>query len=173
MFAFNFLFIFSHAQESIPASIYDFKVKAEDGSVIDFAQYKGKKILIVNTPLEGDGNPYYAELENLYKQHSNNLVIIGFLDRDFGVAPGSKKVPDQLHRDYNVSFPLSAMITVRGGNMAPIYKWLTSKKYNKLKDNEVQWDFQKYLINEQGSLVAVFDPELRPADKEIVSAIEK
>ena len=168
----NFFFFFANAQENIPASIYDFKITAQNGGSIDLAQYKGKKILIINTPLEGDGNPYYSELETLYNKYKDRLVIIGFLDDNFGTPPGSKKDANPVRRDYNVSFPLAAKVMVRGENMAPVYKWLTNQKYNKLKDNEVKWDFQKYLINEQGSLVAIFDPKLRPNDPKMIAAIE-
>jgi glutathione peroxidase len=169
----SFLSFFAHAQDNVPASIYDFKVAAFNGSTIDFSQYKGKKILIVNTPVEADYNPQYAQLEALYSKHKDNLVVVAFLDDDFAIAPGSKKYTTVIDKDYHVSFPLAAKVLVRTNNMSLVYKWLTSKQYNKLKDNEVKWDFQKYLINENGQLIAVFDPKVDPSDPRLVSAIEK
>lgn len=162
----------AHAQQDIPKNIYDFKVTAQNGGTIDFAQFKGKKILIVNTPSEADDNPMYAELDAMYKKYQDKLVIIGFLDEDFGTPPGSKKAATPANKTYSVSFPLASKVLVRGDAMAPIYKWLTEQKYNNLKDTEIKWDFQKYLINESGVLVAVFDPKIRPSNPQLIAAVE-
>lgn len=171
---FSFVFFCAHAQDNVPASIYDMKIPAANGSTIDLAQYKGKKILIVNTPYEGDGNPYYTELEKLSAKYKDKLVVIGCMERDFGIEPGSNKIPDQrIKRNYHVTFPTSALITVRGGNMPQLYRWLTMAKYNKTKDNEVAWDFQKYLIDEQGNLAGIYDPEMWPNNPQLIAAIEK
>lgn len=159
----------------VPASIYDFKVKALDGSTIDFAKYKGKKILIVNTASQCGNTPQYAELEAMYKKYKGKLVIVGFPANDFGAQePGSdKEISAFCTKNYGVTFPMASKITVKGDAMAPIYKWLTSKQYNKLKDSEVKWNFQKYLIDEKGNLVAVFAPGMKPSNPDIVSAVEK
>jgi glutathione peroxidase len=171
---FNLFFLSSFAQDNVPASIYDFKVAAQNGGTIDFAQFRGKKILIVNTPSEADNNPYYSELESLYAKYKDKLVIVAFLDNDFLVAPGSKKsTQPRGEKHYNVSFPMASKVLVRTDQMAPIYKWLTNQKYNKLSDNEVAWDFQKYLINEQGSLVAVIEPRVRPQSPELTNLLDK
>src|SRR4051812_34919238 len=118
----NFLFLFAQAQDASVKSIYDFKVPAQKGGTIDFAQYKGKKILIVNTPTNRDNNPHYAELESMYQQYKDKVVVIGFLDEDFGTAPGSKKPTTVPEKKYNVTFPLAAKVMVRGSDMAPVYK---------------------------------------------------
>ena len=169
---FSFLFFAAEAQETIPASIYDLKVPARNGGVIDLAQYKGKKILIVNTPTETFFNPKYTELESFYKQYKDKVVVIAVLDDDFGPAPGDSKVHSPANKDYKVSFPMSAKVFVKGDNMTPVYHWLTEMKYNHLKDTEVKWDFQKYLINEKGQLVAVFDPKVKMNSPDVLAAIE-
>jgi len=168
----NFLFFIATAKtDNVPASIYEFKVKALNGSTIDFSQYKGKKILIVNTPERADFNMQYAELEKLYQQYKDKLVIIGFITNDFQVEPGSAK--NDRPRNYPVTFPLAAKVLVRGDDMAPIYRWLTEKQFNHLQDSEIQWDFQKYLIDENGRLVSMFEPTTRANSKNITGAVEK
>ncbi len=163
----------SQAKERIPKSIYGFKVQGLDGKTIDFSKFKGKKILIVNTPSEADTRPQYAELEALYQKYKGKLVIVGFLDDDFGPPPGSKKEVDFSKKNYHVTFPMAAHIVVAGNNPAPIYKWLLNSKYNKHKDTQIKWDFQKYLLNEQGELVADFEPNTHVTEKEVIDAIEK
>ena len=173
---FKLMFLFTPIKgETIPASIYDFKVKSIEGGVIDFAKYKGKKIMIVNTASQCGNTPQYAELEAMYKKYGNKLVIIGFPANDFGAQePGSnQEIKEFCTKKYAVSFPMAAKITVKGDEMSPLYQWLTQKKYNNLKDSEVTWNFQKYLINEKGELVAVFDPRTKPSSADIVSAVEK
>jgi len=172
-FVLNFLSFFAYAQESIPASIYDFKIAANHGGVIDFSQYKGKKILIVNTTSRDEYNHQYADLEATYVKYKDKLVVIGFLTEDFLIAPGSKKNVFTGNKVYGVSFPLAAKVLIRGDNMSPVYKWLTEQRYNKYKDTEVKWDFQKYLVNEKGELVAEFDSKIMSSNPVIVAAIEK
>lgn len=172
---FNFLFLFAVPKETVPKSIYDFKVTALDGSTIDFAKYKGKKILIVNTASECGNTPQYAELEAMYKKYGSKLVIVGFPANDFGAQePGSnKEIAAFCKKEYSVTFPMAAKISVVGDAKAPIYQWLTEQKHNGYKDSEVKWNFQKYLINEKGQLVAIFAPRTKPNDAEVVAAIEK
>ena len=170
----RFLFIFPPANDVVPTSIYDVKVTAVNGSTIDFAAFKGKKILIVNAPIEADNNPQYAQLEALYQKYKDKLVIVAFLADDFGTAPGSKKGETaNIEKHYNVSFPMAAKVLVRGDDMHPVFKWLTEKKHNGYMDSEVAWNFQKYLINEQGKLVAVFEPTVKAYNPALTAAIEK
>ena len=176
MIMFSFLSLYAAAKSgSVPASIYDFKVTGLMGGHIDFAKYKGKKILIVNTASKCGNTPQYADLEALYKKYKNTLVIIGFPANDFGKQePGSNlEIAEFCQKNYSVSFPMAEKITVKGDDMAPIYQWLTEKKYNNFQDSEVKWNFQKYLINEKGQLVAVFDPRTKPNSPEVIAAIEK
>jgi glutathione peroxidase len=172
----KFFFFFAPPKtQDIPASIYDFKVEGLTGGTIDFAKFKGRKILIVNTASECGNTPQYTELEAMYEKYKGKLVIVGFPANDFGAQePGSnKEIAEFCHKNYSVTFPMASKITVKGNDKAPIYVWLTNKKYNNLKDSDVKWNFQKYLINEQGELVAVFAPGMKPSNPEIVSAIEK
>jgi glutathione peroxidase len=156
----KFFFFFTPVKQDIPKSIYDFKVTALNGNTIDLSDYKGKKILLVNTPINADYSRQYAELEALYQKYKNNLVVIGFLAQDYAIPPGSHQDGNPAEKNYNVTFPLAAKTIINGENMAPIYKWLTGKQYNQLKDTRIKWDFQKYLINEKGELVAEFDPKI-------------
>jgi glutathione peroxidase len=169
----NFLFFTAHAQENIPASIYDFQVVAHKGGTIDFSQFRGKKILIVNTTSRDANNRQYAQLEATYQKYKDRLVIVGFLTNDFATAPGSKKDEPTGNNVYNVTFPLAEKVLVRTDKMAPIYKWLTEKKYNKLQDTEVPADYEKFLINEKGQLVAVFTIKDVATGQKITAAIEQ
>lgn len=159
----------------IPASIYDFKVAALDGGTIDFSAFKGKKILIVNTASKCGFTPQYEELEKLYETHKDNLVIVGFPANNFMYQePGdSKQIAEFCQKNYGVTFVMAAKISVKGKTMAPIYQWLTNKDYNHFDNTSVSWNFQKYLIDEKGNLVAVFSPKTKPLSDEIVKAIEK
>ncbi len=171
--AFLSVFFFcSNAQDAVPGSIYGFHIAAANGGTIDLSAYKGKKILIVNTPIELDNARQYSELEELYQKNKDRLVIIGVLANDFEIEPGSNK-GSLAHREknYRVTFPLASKLLIRGPEMAPLYKWLTEMKYNNLKDTEIKWDFQKYLINESGKLVAVFDPKIKANSPEIAAAL--
>ena len=173
---FKFFAFFAPKNEAIPKSIYDFKVTALDGtSTIDFSKFKGQKIMIVNTASECGNTPQYADLEKMYEKYKGKLVIVGFPANDFGKQePGSnKEIAAFCSKNYSVSFPMAAKITVKGEDMAPIYHWLTEKKYSGLKDSEVKWNFQKYLVNEKGQLVEVFAPGMKPTSPEIITAIEK
>ncbi len=169
-------FLFTPAPSvDIPKSIYEFKVTGLDGKVIDFSAFKDKKILIVNTASKCGFTPQYETLEKLYEQYKDKLVIIGFPANNFLFQePGSNdKIASFCQVNYGVTFPMAEKISVKGRSMAPIYHWLTQKVYNGYSDNKVKWNFQKYLINEQGQLTDIFTPSTKPDSKEILSAIEK
>ncbi|MFM2387959.1 MAG: hypothetical protein RL660_2716 [Bacteroidota bacterium] len=163
-----------NAQE-VPASIYDIKVEGLDGGTIDLSQYKGKKILIVNTASKCGYTPQYADLQKLYDQYKDKLVIIGFPANDFLMQePGSNgDIATFCQKNYGVTFPMAAKITVKGKNMHALYLWLTQKQYNGVADSKVKWNFQKYLIDENGKYVAMFDPGTNPMSEEIIAAITK
>lgn len=161
-------------KSDVPSSIYDFKIEGLEGQTIDFADFKGKKIMIVNTASKCGLTPQYEGLEALYQKYKDQLVIIGFPANNFlSQEPGNnEEIATFCQRNYGVSFPMAAKISVKGKDMAPIYKWLTNKEFNKLKNSSVKWNFQKYLIDEQGNLVEVFAPTTKPDDPSIIQAIE-
>ncbi len=165
----------SQPKTDIPKSIYDFKVAGLEGGEIDFAQFKGKKILIVNTASKCGLTPQYEELETLYKKYSDKLVIIGFPANNFmWQEPGDNdKIAEFCKRNYGVTFLMAAKISVKGNDKAPIYHWLTNKRFNNFEDSEVKWNFQKYLIDEEGNLIAHFAPKTKPLDESIIQLIEK
>lgn len=161
--------------QDIPKSIYDFKVEGLSGVEIDFSQFKGKKIMIVNTASKCGLTPQYEALEKLYQQYQDKLVIIGFPANNFmSQEPGTNDdIATFCKKNYGVSFPMAAKVEVKGQNMAPIYVFLTQKKYNKLKDNSVKWNFQKYLFNESGEMIAVIAPTTKPDEKEVIDLINQ
>jgi glutathione peroxidase len=161
--------------EAVPQSIYDFKVESLTGGTIDFSAFKGKKILIVNTASQCGNTFQYGELEKISKKYKDKLVIVGFPANDFGhQEPGNnQEIAEFCTKNYSVTFPMAAKISVKGNEMAPIYHWLTEKKYNGYKDSEVTWNFQKYLIDEHGKLVGIFEPGMSPMRSFVIDAIEK
>jgi glutathione peroxidase len=171
---FKFLFFAPPEKDTIPSSIYDFKVEALDGGTIDFAKYKGKKVLIVNTASECGYTPQYEGLEALYKKYKGKLIIVGFPSNDFGgQEPGSNaEIASFCKKNYGVSFPMAAKVTVKGNNKTAIYQWLTEKKYNGFADNNIKWNFNKFLIDEKGNLVAYYG-STKPEDAELIKAIEQ
>ncbi|MEN9302346.1 MAG: Glutathione peroxidase BsaA [Bacteroidota bacterium] len=156
-------------------SIYQFKVKDIEGKTFDFSSLKGKKVMIVNTASKCGLTPQYEKLEALYKKYQNkNFVIIGFPANNFmGQEPGNdQEIAGFCQKNYGVTFPMMSKISVKGKDMHPVYKFLTQKAKNGLEDSEVQWNFQKYLIDENGFLIKVVAPRTLPDDESIVKWIE-
>ena len=157
-------------------TVYNYKVDAIDGGKINLADYKGKKILIVNTASQCGNTPQYADLEKLYEKYKGKLVIIGFPANNFHAQePGSnKEIQEFCTKKYAVTFPMAAKISVKGDEIHPLYKWLLAEsKAKHFQPEEVTWNFQKYLIDEKGNLVAVFAPKTQPFADEVIAAIEK
>jgi glutathione peroxidase len=156
-----FLMTISLAGFAQTSGFYDFKVKTLEGGVFDFSTLKGKKVIIVNTASKCGNTPQYKDLEETYEKYSGDLVIIGFPANNFaGQEPGSAaEIRKFCTENYGVTFPMMAKISVKGDDMAPLYRWLTSKEKNGVMDSEVQWNFQKYLIDENGKLAAVVNPK--------------
>jgi glutathione peroxidase len=162
-----------NAQEN--KSIYDFKVADIDGQPFDLSTLKGKKVLVVNVASKCGHTPQYAQLEELYKKYSsNNFVIIGFPANNFmGQEPGTnKEIKEFCTLKYSVTFPMMAKISVKGKDIDPLYGWLTSKAQNGVVDAPVKWNFQKFMINEQGQVVDFAAPGDKPFDEKIISWIE-
>lgn len=151
-------------------TIYQFKVTDLNGKEFDFASLKGKKVLIVNTASECGLTPQYRQLQSLYNEFEDkNFVIVGFPANNFGAQePGSDaEIATFCEQNYGVTFPMMSKISVKGKDMAPIYEFLTKKSLNGLTDSEVEWNFQKYLIDESGHLVKVISPRTLPDAAEI------
>jgi len=162
-------------QEVISAeTIYQFKVTDLYGKEFDFASLKGKKIVIVNTASECGLTPQYKDFEAIYKKYKNlNFVIVGFPANNFGSQePGSnEQIAKFCQQNYGVTFPMMSKVSVKGSDKHNVYKFLTQKSKNGLQDSEVEWNFQKYLINEKGELVKVLSPRVLPTDPIIVDWI--
>lgn len=157
-------------------TIYQFKVEDLSGNTFDFASLKGKKILIVNTASKCGYTPQYEQLEALYKQYkAKGFVIVGFPANNFASQePGTNKEIETFCKlNYGVTFPMMSKISVKGDDMSPIYKFLTQKSKNGLKDSKVEWNFQKYLINKKGELEEVYLSKVTPMDEKIVNWIKK
>jgi glutathione peroxidase len=154
-------------------SIHTFSVKALDGSSINFADFKGKKILIVNTASKCGYTPQYKDLQALYEKYKDKLVIVGFPANNFmSQEPGtSTEIQEFCTKNYGVSFPMAEKISVKGDDMAPIYQWLTQKAKNGVLDASIKWNFNKFLLNEKGEMIAKFDSGTKPMDEDIVGKL--
>ena len=161
------------ATSSVAKSIYDFKVEALDGGTIDLSKYKGKKILIVNTASKCGFTTQYEGLEALYKKYQDKLVIVGFPANNFGgQEPGTNtEIKEFCKKNYGVTFPMAAKVSVKGDDKAPIFKWLTSKSENGVLDAEIGWNFGKFLLDENGHLLSYFPSKVTPMSEEITSKL--
>ena len=157
-----------------PQSIYDFHPTTIDGKTADLAMYRGKKILIVNTASECGNTPQYAELESLYKKYKDNLVIIGFPANNFGQQePGSDRdIAAFCDREYGITFPMMSKVSVKGDDIDPLFQWLIEQP-NPDKTGDIRWNFEKFLIDENGKLIRRFHDKTSPLDKTIIDAIEQ
>lgn len=151
-------------------SIYDFKVPGLEGGTIDLKAYKGKKILIVNTASKCGYTPQYEELEKLYKQYKDKLVIIGFPANNFkGQEPGSNaEISEFCKRNYGVTFPMAEKVSVTGEDIHPLFRYLTDEaKKIGAEEPIIKWNFTKFLIDEKGRLVKVFRSNVKPLSEDI------
>ena len=150
------------------------KVKSIDGTEYDYAQLKGKKVLIVNTASECGYTPQYEDLEKLHQAYKDKLIILGFPANNFGgQEPGTnEEIKEFCKSKYSVTFPLFEKISVLGDDMAPIYKWLTNKDLNGWNDQQPKWNFNKYLLDEEGNLLKYYSSAVKPMSEEIVSMLK-
>lgn len=167
-------------------SIYDFKVSGLEGKEINFANFKGKKIMIVNTASYCGNTPQYKELETLYKKYQDKLVIVGFPANNFGAQePGSNEdIKTFCQKNYGVTFPMAEKVSVRGDDIHPLFQWLVKQSqeiaknvsannskdfvWKKYLQDPVTWNFTKFLVNEKGELEAVFHNKVNPLSEEIL-----
>lgn len=157
-------------------TVYDFTVRDIDDKPVSLSQYKGKVLLIVNVASLCGNTPQYKEIEALYKKyHSKGLVVLGFPSNDFmGQEPGTNdEIKAFCSREYAVTFPLFSKIKVKGKDIAPLYAYLTQQKENGVMDAKVGWNFQKFVINRNGTLAGVIGPGTSVNKPEELAKIEK
>jgi glutathione peroxidase len=161
--------IFKTSRDSnVPGSIYDFKIKSLEGQEIDFTQYKGKKLLIVNTASRCRYTPQYEGLEKLHEQYAKFVTVLGFPANNFlWQEPGSNnEIGEFCQRNYGVTFQMFEKISVKGADKHPLYQWLEMKS-----GHSPSWNFCKYLIDEKGNVIQFYGKKVEPLDKQILDKI--
>lgn len=155
-----------------PTSIHEFSFKSIDGKLTKMSDFKGKKILIVNTASKCGYTPQYAELEELSKKHKNNLVIIGFPANNFmGQEPGTNAdIQEFCTKNYGVSFLMAEKVSVKGKDMNEIFQWLTAQP-NPDFEGDIKWNFEKFLLDENGKLMRRFRSGTKPLSSDITSLL--
>lgn len=155
-------------------TLHDFTVKDIDGNDFSLASLKGKKVLVVNVASKCGLTPQYEQLQELYEKYSHqDFVVIGFPANNFmGQEPGSNlEIKEFCTANYGVTFPMMEKISVKGKDQAPLYQWLTQESENGVLDQEVTWNFQKFMVDEEGHLVDVVMPKESPMSEKIVNWI--
>ncbi|PZR29379.1 MAG: glutathione peroxidase [Citrobacter freundii] len=150
--------------------IYEFKPTGLDGKTIDFSAFKGKKILIVNTASKCGLTPQYDDLEKLYEKYKSKLVIVGFPANNFAQQePGSnQEIAEFCKKNYGVTFPVAEKVSVKGDDIAPIFRYLVDEAAKKGIKDPITWNFTKFLIDENGELITVFSPKTKPMSEEVL-----
>ncbi|MCB2411192.1 glutathione peroxidase [Hymenobacter lucidus] len=156
-------------------SVYDFSVQTIDGKQVQLSQFKGKKLLLVNVASECGYTPQYKELEELHKKHGDRVVVLGFPANNFGgQEPGTnEQIATFCEKNYGVTFPMFAKISVKGDDTAPLYQFLADKARNGIVGEAPDWNFCKYLVDEQGHVVGFYKSKVKPMSDELVAAILK
>ncbi len=156
-------------------SFYDFRAEDIDGKLVELSAFKGKKVMVVNVASKCGLTPQYKQLQELYEKYGGkDFEIVAFPANNFmEQEPGSNsEIKSFCSSNYGVSFTMMSKISVKGDDMHPVYKWLTQKSKNGVLDSGVSWNFQKYLIDEQGRLVEMVPPRTSPLDEKITAWIE-
>ncbi|MBX2967467.1 MAG: glutathione peroxidase [Cyclobacteriaceae bacterium] len=163
-----FSFLTGQSTKAEQGSIYDFKISSLDGEVIDFAQYKGRKLLIVNTASKCGKTPQYADLQKLHEQHGDKVTVLGFPANNFlWQEPGSNSdIAEFCERNYGVTFQMFEKISVKGKDKHPLYQWLEAKT-GKIPD----WNFAKYVVSEDGETVTFFKSGVRVYEQSFMERI--
>ena len=153
-------------------SIHEFSINTIDGESKNLSDFKGKKMLFVNTASQCGFTPQYMELQELHEKHGDELVIIGFPANNFGgQEPGSNdQIKTFCQKNYGVSFMLSEKVSVKGKNIDPIFKWLNAQDNQSFK-GDIMWNFEKYLIDESGKLIKRYRSMTKPDSDKIISLI--
>jgi glutathione peroxidase len=159
-----------------PKTVYDFTMKDIDGKDVPLSQYKGKVLLIVNVASMCGNTPQYRDIETLYKKYNDQgLVILGFPANNFmGQEPGNnKEIKEFCTKEYGVTFPMFSKISVKGKDIDPLYSYLTQKSQNGVIDADVKWNFQKFLISKNGTVITSISPKTSVNDQAVMAAIDK
>jgi glutathione peroxidase len=157
------------------SSFYNFTVKSIDGTDFQLSSLKGKKVLVVNTASKCGFTPQYEELEALFKQYGGDkFVILGFPANNFlHQEPGeNSEIIEFCKKNYGVTFPMMEKISVKGDDINPLYQWLTQKEKNGVMDAPIKWNFQKFMIDENGKIVDVVSSSTKPDCDKIVNWIK-
>ncbi|HWB64172.1 MAG TPA: glutathione peroxidase [Chitinophagales bacterium] len=157
-------------------TVYDFTMKDIDGKDVALEKYKGKVLLIINVASFCGNTPQYKAIEELYKKYQGQgLVVLGFPANNFmGQEPGSNsEIKSFCTTKYSVTFPMFSKISVKGGDIAPLYSYLTQKSENGVIDAPVKWNFQKFLVGRDGKVITSFAPKTEVTEQEVITAIEK
>jgi glutathione peroxidase len=156
--------------QSVSGSIFDFKIKALDGKEIDFHQFKGKNMLIVNTASKCGYTYQYEDLQKLHEQYGNNVTVLGFPANNFlWQEPASNsEIGEFCQRNYGVDFQMFEKISVKGKDKHPLYQWLEAKS-----GKSPSWNFCKYIVNREGEVIGFYPPTVKPLDAPIVNKILK
>lgn len=154
-------------------SIHEFKINALKGDTLNFADFAGKKILLVNVASQCGLTPQYAQLEELSREFSDKIVVVGCPANNFGAQePGNDaEIQTFCSTTYGISFPMTTKISVAGSDMHELYQFVTQKEQNGLQDSTVSWNFQKYVFDEAGKLTHVFAPTVQPAEEQVLDAL--
>lgn len=155
-------------------SIYDLSFDDISGNKVNLSDFKGKKIMFVNTASECGFTGQYAELQELHEKYGDKLVLIGFpCDQFGGQEPGSEsEIQSFCKKNYGVTFLMASKIDVKGANQHPVYQWLTSKDQNGVDNSTVMWNFEKFIVDENGNLVDHFKSPVTPMSDKIISIID-
>ncbi len=157
------------------SNLYNFKVSSIDNQPVTLSAYQGKVLLMVNVASQCGYTPQYAGLEALYEKYKDKgLVVMGFPANNFGAQePGTnEEIKTFCSRKYSVKFPMFSKISVKGGDEAPLYQYLTTTA-NPSTAGEIKWNFTKFLVDKQGNVIARFEPNVTPDSPEVTTAIEK
>ena len=156
-----------------PQSFYSLQATSNNGKLISFEIFRNKKVLLVNLASKCGYTPQYNELEDLHQRYKNKISVIGFPSNDFGgQEPGDDEEIEQFCRvNFGVTFPIFHKDHVSGTGKQPVYQWLTEDEKNGWNNQEPSWNFCKYLVNEQGSLVSFFSSAVSPTGDEIIKEI--
>lgn len=151
------------------SSIYDIQINSLEGDSLDLSAYKGKKLLIVNVASKCGFTPQYKDLQELHELYGEDMAIIGVPCNQFlGQEPGdAEKIATFCERNYGVTFQMTEKVDVKGKKQHPLYTWLTDKSENGSQDSSVKWNFQKYVVSENGELLAIFGSKVNPMSEEI------